>query len=343
MALAISGCSISFSSNGKSGFDSNVDGGVFVSTDRGDNWKQAALVPTIKGEPGSIRSLSVYDMAMDPNDSKAVYLGTVSNGLYYTYNVAKGWRKAETLPLSEVKEAVVDPKDKCTVYAAGDNKVFCSEDCSRTWSQIYYDNDPEVDINAIAVDHHNTDVIFIGTERGDVLKSSDKGSSWQPIFREDDEIKEIALSPFDSRIMFVATKRKGTARSMDGGLNWQSLEDNLDEYKNSRRFRDLAIASDKEGRMFLATTYGLLRSDNYGDTWFRVELLTPEKDSTINTLALGPDSDNIYYATDTVFYRSSDGGKNWTAINLPSSRSGQDILVSPDNPDIIYLTVKKNK
>ncbi len=344
MMLAVSGCSVRFSSSdGKKGTDPNTDGGVFISVNKGDEWKQAALIPTVKGQPGSIRSLSANVLAMDPNDSKAVYLGTISNGLYYTYDITEGWWHAETLPLSDVKAIAVDPKDKCTIYATGGNKVFRSEDCSRSWSQIYYDNDPKVAINAIAIDHHNTDNIYIGTERGDVLKSSDKGSSWQPVFRSKDDVVKITISPFDSRTIFVSTERRGTARSMDAGMTWTDLEENLEDFKNSKRFRDLVIASDEEGKMLMATTYGLLRTYNNGETWERVELLTPEKDSTINALAIGPDSREICYVTDTTFYRSVDNGDSWTTVNLPSSRSGRDLLVSPDNSDIVYLTVKGSK
>ncbi|MBD3248065.1 hypothetical protein GF382_02135 [Candidatus Falkowbacteria bacterium] len=341
--LLVSGCSVRFSSSEKKAMDPNTDGGVFASADKGSTWKQVSFIKNISGKQETFRQASAYDLAMDPNDPKTLYLGTVSHGLYYTYTITDGWQKAASLPLSEVKVVAIDPKDKCSIYAAGGNRVFKSEDCSRNWFQIYYDNDPKADINSIAIDHHNSDIIYIGLSRGDVLKSSDMGESWQPIFRAKDDVLEIALSPFDSRIVFVATQNKGTARSMDGGMTWQDLEDNMSDFKNSKKFRDLAIATDKEGVMFMATTYGLLRSNDYGDSWSRVELLTPEKESTINAITLAPNSDQIYYVTDTAFYRSGDGGVSWSVVNLPSSRSGQDLLVSPDNPDIIYLTVKGEK
>lgn len=343
LVLLVSGCSIRFGSDEKKTVDSNVDGGVFISSDKGNTWRQMSLIPTVKGAPQNINTLSSNDLAMDPSDSKAVYLGTVSQGLYYTYSITKGWQKSEALSIPEVKSIAVDPKNKCIIYAAGDNKVFKSKDCSRTWVQIYYDNDPAVSINTIAIDHYNTDIVHIGTSRGDVLRSSDQGDSWQPIFRGKDAIMKVAMSPFNSQVIFVATEDRGTARSLDGGLTWTDMEENLEEFKNSKRFRDIAIASDKEGLVYLATTYGLLESADYGDTWRRVDLLTPEKESTINSLTLGSDSKEIYYVTDTTFYRSVDGGNNWTTINLPSTRSGQDIVVNPDNPDIIYLCVKQEK
>jgi len=343
LALFVSSCSISFSSDDGLGFDSSSDGGVFVSTNKGEEWKQVVSIPTIKGSPESIKRINVSDLVMDPSDYSAVYLGSVSNGLFYTFNIVKGWQKANTLPLSRVRSVAVDPKDKCTIYATGENKVFKSNDCSRTWEQVYYDNDLQISVNTVAVDHHNNDNIYIGTERGDVLKSNDKGKSWEPIFRGDDDIDSIKLSPFDSRIIFVSTDSDGTARSMDGGMTWKNLEKNLKDFKNSKNFRDLEFALDEKGKVFLATTYGLLRSLDYGDSWTRIELLTPEKESTINSLALGENSQIIYYVTDTTFYRSQDGGKSWTTKSLPTSRFGSDLLVSPDNSDIVYLGVKKEK
>jgi photosystem II stability/assembly factor-like uncharacterized protein len=343
LALLLSGCSVSLGSGGKKAISVNSDGGVFISANKGNTWKQMVSVPTVKTASETIGNVSVNIMTMDPNDSEAIYLGTVSKGLYYTYGVVDGWSRAKTLPLADVVSVTVDPKDKCTIYAAGGNKVFRSEDCSRGWAQIYYDNDPAVGINAIAVDNKDSNIIYIGTERGDVLKSSDKGSSWQPIFRGKDAIIKISISPFNNQMIFVSTEDRGTARSADGGLTWVDLEKNLEEFKNSRKFRDIAIASDVEGTVLLATTYGLLKSTDYGDTWARVDLLTPEKESTINSLALGSDSEEIYYVTDTTFYRSTDGGVSWTTVNLPSSKSGQGILVSPEDANVIYLCVKEKK
>jgi 3D (Asp-Asp-Asp) domain-containing protein len=45
----------------------------------------------------------------------------------------------------------------------------------------------------------------------------------------------------------------------------------------------------------------------------------------------------LYYSTATVFYKSSNGGANWTTKRLPTSRIGTALMVSAKDPNVIYL------
>ena len=51
----------------------------------------------------------------------------------------------------------------------------------------------------------------------------------------------------------------------------------------------------------------------------------------------------IYYVTNTTFYRSLDGGINWSSNKLPTSRAGVKLLIDSKNPSIIYLAVRQIK
>lgn len=340
--IFISGCSLSVKT--KEG-PKGSEGGVFLSPDRGENWKKFALVPTIKGAPLSISSLNVNFLIIDPQDSDTVYFGSDTKGLYYTNNILDGWNHAEKLPVGKVNSIAVDPLDKCTLYVAMSNKVYKSEDCLRGFSQVYFDNDPLVSVNSVAIDHYDSNKVFIGTSRGEVIKSSDKGKSWQTVLRTKSDVVKILLNPADSRIVFAGTESKGLFRSVDGGLEWLSLKENMEEFKNSYKIRDMAVySSEEENILFTASTYGMLKSMDHGDTWSRIELITPEKDSTINSMTLNPkDSKEIYYVTKTTFYSSFDGGENWTTRKLPSSREGWKLMVNPDETSILYLGFKQTK
>ena len=94
--------------------------------------------------------------------------------------------------------------------------------------------------------------------------------------------------------------------------------------------------------IFLATAYGLLKSGDKGVTWEQIQVIPPEKKATINALAVNPEnSQEIYYVTNTTFYRSVDGGENWSSRKLPTSRAGWKLLIDPKNPSIIYMGVRK--
>ncbi|MDD5032383.1 MAG: YCF48-related protein, partial [Patescibacteria group bacterium] len=149
---------------------------------------------------------------------------------------------------------------------------------------------------------------------------------------------EIAISPADSRLIFVATARKGIFRSTDNGANWVSLEEKLKDFKDALSFKDLVVAQADNGLIFLATNYGMLKSADNGENWEKIELITPEKKATINSVAVSPkNSKEIYYVTNTTFYRSLDGGINWATKKLPTTRAGWKLLINPDKTDIIYL------
>lgn len=342
IALALSGCSLSFNTGTGSDSSGASDGGVYKSLNQGANWAQKALIQSVNCQKRSIAGIDIISLAIDPGDNKAIYAGSLENGLFYSYDGAESWQVATGLGQVSLTNLAIDPANKCVIYATVANKVFKSGDCNRSWASVYFDNDLAVKITSLAIDYYNSNNVFIGTSRGDIIKSSDRGASWRALDRFDSQVDKIVISPVDSKIMFVGTLIKGIFRSTDGGSKWESLDDKLKAFDDSKRFRDLAMVKANKPTVLLATNYGLLKSTDGGDTWSKIELLTPEKEVKINAIAVNPDNTSeIYYTTDTTFYRSLDGGKNWTSKKLPTNRAGVKLLIDPENPTVIYLAAKK--
>lgn len=338
LVLVVSaGCSISFKTKGGGG----SDGGVYKTNNQGDSWYQRVLIPTTTGQPKNIGVLNTNSLVMDPNDEKAIYFGSIDNGLFYTYDGANEWRMTYALGKITVNAIAIDPKSKCIIYITSANKVFKSTDCNRTWEQIYFDNDLEVRINSIVVDYYNSNNIYLGSSRGEIIKSLNRGESWQTIHRFEDAIERILISPHDSRIIFVATSRRGIYRSTNSGTDWDDLSENLKEFGGSKNFKDLAMTEVEPGALFLASGYGLLKSGDNGDNWTEIKLITPEKKATINAMAVSPKNAlEIYYVTNTTFYRSLDGGQNWTTKKLSTTQAGWKLLIDPEDTNIIYMGVR---
>ena len=336
VAILVSGCSISFK-----GSENSNDGGLYLSANQGDNWVQRVLIPTTSGQPQSFGGLSANCLVMDPSDANAIYFGSVDNGLIYTYSGTKEWFMAGNLAKATISAVAVDPSSKCIIYTSIENKIYKSTDCNRTWAQVYYDNDVNTRIDSIVVDHYDSANVYIGTSRGEIIKSSDRGAAWRTIGRLGSAVKKIIVSPADSRLIFAATAKEGIFRSSDSGENWEGLAEKLKGF-DSTGFKGLTLARADKGLVFLATNYGLLKSSDNGNTWEKIELITPEKGATINAIAVSPkNSKEIYYVTNTTFYRSLDGGANWTTKKLPTSRAGWNLLINPENTKIIYLGVRK--
>ena len=323
----------------------SINGGVFKSTDKGLTWKQKALIPTLSGKPANFAGANAASMAIDPQDNQAIYFGSVGNGLLYTYDGGNTWQKAKDLANMTIRAIAVAPDSKCTIYAAVSNKVYKSTDCSRSWSQIYFDNNLTATVDALAIDNFNPAKIYIAVSRGDIIRSSDRGESWQTIYRAKNKIIKIAIDPSDSRNIYALSEKKGIFRSRDGGETWKDLNKVLKEFKFKLKAKDLVFAFDGKTKIiYLAVSYGLLASKDNGETWKKIELIPPEKNAQINAIAVNPkNSQEIYYVTNTSFYRSEDGGQNWTPSKLPTSRAGRALLIDPERPQIIYMGVRANK
>lgn len=354
--LTISACSISTSSTGG---NAATDSSLFLSIDAGNTWRTVASVPTTSGRIQSISDVNVKAMSMDPEDSLAVYLATYDRGLYYTYNVTKGWVAVSSLPTATVNDVKVDPKNKCIIYTAIANRLYRSSDCARTWTQIYYDNNTAVTVNAIAIDHYNTSNIYIGTSRGEIIKTIDSGLAWRTIQRSDEGIARLLISPLDSRLIFVATVKNkiysftsntDTVAADSSNIeqnfvvdDWTDLNVVLKDFDLGASFKDVVISA-KDGLIFLATEKLILRSPDNGITWENLKLLQPDKEAVINAIAVNPqDSNNIYYVTNTTFFKSTDGGATWNTKALPTARAGRTLLIDFNNPNNIYLGTVKLK
>jgi photosystem II stability/assembly factor-like uncharacterized protein len=343
IAFLTTGC-ISFNTGSSTG----MDGGLYRSQDKGTTWKQVTAISSADGRARSFAGINVASLTMDPSDHNALYFGSEANGMFYTYDGAESWQTANTLLRTTIRAIAVDPAAKCTVYTAIGNRLYKTTDCNRTWDQVYYDNDVLATIDTIAIDPRNSSVVYIGVSRGDVIKSYNAGADWQTVHRvSSDEIEKIVIDPNDSRNVFVISDNSGLFRSSDEGKTWVELEEaERAQIDNDlgKDLRDIVITKGAGSSIYLATYWGIMRSDNKGRTWTKLELIPTEKKATINALAVNPqDKNEIYYVTDTTFYRSSDGGNSWSTLELPTSRAGQELIVDFEDPSVIYMGVWKKK
>ena len=115
--------------------------GVFKSTDRGNNWTQIN---------NGLNSLETNVLAVDPNDSDVLYLGTDDDGIYKSINGGENWKKLIPTASFGVGDIIVDPQDSNNVYMGtvdyfrlsesrgvlGDFGVYKSTDGGTTWEEF---------------------------------------------------------------------------------------------------------------------------------------------------------------------------------------------------------------
>ncbi len=324
---------------GRTSGNSAADAGVFFTTSSGEEWAQSTLVPTAQGI-GTLATTNVLDLVFDPQDNSFLYIATANNGLLYSEDGAKSWRQSRVSDLQSgtVTSVAPDSKDVCTVYVAKGSNLYKSVDCMRSFdSETYVDNRGET-IVKVVVDWYDSDNIWIGLENGDVIKSEDKGNTWKTVLNAGKLITSMLMSRSDSRQILVGTA-SGIQKTLDGGTTWTQMNDGFADYKSARKIFALTQHVN-EHDVIAATGYGLLRSKDFGATWEALNLVTSPGQVEIRAVAMDPKNSNIiYYAANSTFYLSLDGGQTWKTERLPSARTPTTILVDPLNQGVLYVAV----
>lgn len=317
------------------------DGGVFKTGDAGDSWAQVNVIPGAKGI-GTISGANIRTMEIDPQDKSVMYIGTLENGLLYTEDTAVTWQQPRTAALKSgpINDIEVDPNNVCTVYVAKQQRLYKTENCARSFdSETYVETRSSVFIRRIAVDWFNPDVVWIGLSNGDVFKSEDGGNTWQNKLSTRRAITEILINNSDSRSVLVSTDRKGFYKTTDSGENWEQLEEGIKALKNADMVHEMVQTSNSD-TLIAATDYGLIRSNDFGNTWEALKLLTAPGQVDIKALAIAPDNANrVYYSASATFYASADGGSTWTTHSVPTTRAVEAMLIDPNDPSVLYIGV----
>ncbi|MGD9347461.1 MAG: glycosyl hydrolase, partial [Candidatus Aminicenantes bacterium] len=181
---------------------------VYRSDDRGDSWTAISpdltrnifrLEEPIMGKTWSVDSLwdhgamSVYStitsISESPLQEGLIYVGTDDGLIQVTEDGGQTWRKIEKIPGIPdryfVNEIRASKHNKDTVYTALDNHktgdfkpyLLKSADRGRTWVSIAGDLPKETIVWAIAQDHENEALLFIGAEFG-IYFTADEGKHW---------------------------------------------------------------------------------------------------------------------------------------------------------------------
>ncbi|MFH1631761.1 MAG: hypothetical protein ABIA47_01910 [bacterium] len=324
---------------GFGGESTSSNGGMFRTDDSGVTWTQLSALPSASGV-GSIAGVNVTSIEVDPNDNSAIYIGTVSNGMFFSLDSGTTWQRPEDSEASDgtVLDVEVDEENICTIYVLKPSRILKSNSCSRGFSSIYVETRSDEELTSFAVDWFDTNILWAGTSAGDVLKSTDAGANWTTVGRVGDDVMAIMVSNADSRIVLVGTEAKGLFRTTDGGENWTEFEDDLrKEFRNSDDvFGFTQTASG--GTVAMNTKYGLLVSTDKGASWKAVPLVTSPGEVRVWGVALDPkDGNTIYYGTSEIFYTSTSGGSSWATQELPSSRAPKAMLVHPLYTDNIFV------
>jgi murein DD-endopeptidase MepM/ murein hydrolase activator NlpD/photosystem II stability/assembly factor-like uncharacterized protein len=324
------------------GYITTMDGANFLASSR---W-------TTNGP--SVTSLAtVTSLAIDPSNPNIVYAGVGSYlhdfpaaGVFKSTNGGKNWSAVNNgLGNADVGALAIDPANPTTIYVGtyvhGGTEiggVFKSTDGGNNWSPKNTGLDDSLNVNALAIDSSNSNIIYAGTSPysffgGGVFKSTDGGSNWSKINAgiTRDYIKAIAIDPTKPTTLYAGSNTLGGGmfKSTDGGSNWTSIASGLTQtYVNA-----IAIDPVMPTTVYVGTQFsgGVYKSTNGGFSWSQVNTGLAPITSHVEALAVDPSRPLTIYAgtSSQLIFRSTDGASNWVPLNdgLPANTEVRSLVV----------------
>lgn len=300
-------------------------GGLWKTTDYGFHW--------INVSDGHFATPSIGAIAVYQKDPKVIYVGTGSDGIRSNVIVGKG--------------------------------VYKSEDAGNAWSFVGLKDAGQ--IGAVEIHPENPDIAFVAVigqpyrkskERG-IYRTKNGGASWQPVLMLSDSVGavDIEFAPGRPDILYASmwrARRKpwtiisggaedGIFKSVDGGDHWERKTKGLP--KGLMGKIDFAVSADKPERVWalIQATHGeegLYRSDDYAESWTRVEMPENVHKSIMyrpfyfTNLSVNPvNADHIWTGTKD-FWTSYDGGKSWIQI-AATHADHHDLWIDPSDPAVM--------
>jgi len=302
------------------------NGGVWKTTDSGHTW-----TPIFDDQPtGSIGALAIAS-----SNPEIIYVGS-----------GEGLRRPD--------------------LSVGDG-IYKSSDAGKTWQHLGLRDAQQ--IGSVLVDPHDPNRLFVAAvghpygpnaERG-IYRSLDGGQSFEKVLSKNDDVggADLEFDPRNPQTVYAvlwASRRppwttgnsygaagSGLYKSEDGGKTWRELAHGLPSGSDLGRI-GIAIAPSDPKRMYAMVQSeragGVYRSDDAGENWTRVnsEERVCGRGDDFAFIRVHPNEPDTVFVPNTSTYRSTNGGKNFTAIKgAPGGDDYHTVWINPENPQIIAL------
>lgn len=322
--------------------------GIFKSTDGGDSWLAKNSIDSSKY---TISSAGISDIAFDPFDNNIIYIGTESSGIFRSVNNGEGWKKItdgnKTLGSNaKINKIAISSKDSSHILVAAfqndSGAIFKTEDAGQSWEQVYIVPITKQDVRSIVIDPINSNILYAGTTAGGFLASSDGGDSWRVLKWFSNPIDKIIINPSLTSEIFIIMKNKGISRTNDGGVNWTDITSTFSNYPSAIKTENLVIDPTRTNVLYMTSAYGLLRSEDSGNSWKPIKILVPTQSLPVQDIAVNRyNGRNLFMSAGSKIYISDDGGENWSVKSLNTGKIAKIIKIDPKNPKVIFLGIHK--
>ncbi len=349
--------------------DPNNFSTYYVAVASGHIWKTTNNGTSFKPIFDNYGAYSIGCLAMDPNNSNVIWVGTgennhqralgYGNGVYKSVDGGKSWKNMGLKKSMQIGEILIDPRNSNVVYVAaegsawgpgGQRGVYKTTDGGVSWDSVLYISE-NTGVANLSFESGNPDVIYAGAEQrrrrqftkigggpeSAFYKSTDGGAKWDKLENGIPEVDkggmEIVVSsanPDYVYIMFEASNDKGGVfRSTDRGGSFEKM----DGYNSSGQYySELICDPHNKDKVYSMDTWSKVTVDG-GKTW--KNLGNNKRHVDDHALWLDPVNEGHFIiGGDGGVYESWDAGKSYLfKHNLPVT---QFYRVNVDNTEPFY-------
>jgi len=313
-------------------------GVIFVSEDGGHNWSRFAKL-------GAGDDYVLDHIAIDPQSSKTIYVSAWSvqdqnaGDIFRTHNGGKDWEALPAMHGKSVRAMALSASDTKVVVVGALDGVYRSTDGGDTWRRISPNDGIVKNIESIAVDPKDSNVIYAGTWHL-AWKTSD-GATWQHINKgmiDDSDVFSIIVSSANPSEVF-ASACSGIYKSVSGGDLFEKIKGIP---FTARRTRVLKQDPSNPAIVYAGTTEGLWKTVDEGKNWKRMS----NPDVVVNDVLIDPrNSQRVLLATDrSGVLASDDSAATFTSSNHGyTHRYVSAILADSAEPSTLYIGVVNDR
>jgi photosystem II stability/assembly factor-like uncharacterized protein len=347
-------------SSGQADEPNEINGGVFITHDGGQNWRQ---VDPIRASGNQEARFSA--VAFAPSNPNIVYadigyefLRSEDGGeTWKRYNVGPSISSGMLENRGQPIALAVLPSDPDTIFMNSyEGGVFLSTDGGKTW-QGASSGYTGAQVPGIAIDPKDP-AFVVSASRTGIHISNNAGETWLGRMSGGliNNIESVAIDPGDRNKLLIGRAIDATIfQSNDGGLTWSQVLGPLGEnILNGRRsIHEIALAPSSPEIVYAATGIetllmipprntpgpGIFKSMDSGKTWTAINQGLERTTMNILAVAIHPQNPDIAYLGEmnSGVYKTLDGGKSWVPANNGLQQTDiRALVIDPKNPDTIY-------
>jgi photosystem II stability/assembly factor-like uncharacterized protein len=307
---------------------------VFVGAASGGVWKSLNGGTTYKPVFDREDVQSIGAVAIDPSNSKIVWVGTgeawvrnsvsVGDGVYKSTDGGENWTNVGLKDSEHIGKILINPTD-------GNDVLACAT------GHLWDDND----------------------ERG-VYQTTDGGKTWNKVLAGADGSSGcamIARSPQDPKTIYAAIwdfRRQGWTfrsggpgsglfKSTDGGAHWAEINESNAKGLPPKPYGRIAVqVAPSKPQVVYANIEaengrGLYRSNDAGASWTKLDASNYMvwRPFYFGNLIVDPQDENKIFKPDLILLLSNDGGKSFNTVSSAAHGDFHDVWIDPKNTSIV--------